>query len=70
LRIADTATVRTEAELRTAVARPARQPTVIVAKVAESAPTAKPPLDCVFIKHRFMTAIGSQEAALGGKYTS
>jgi hypothetical protein len=41
---------------------------VIVAKVQESAPTAKPPLDCVFIKQRFMTAIGHTEpATLGGK---
>jgi sulfopyruvate decarboxylase subunit beta len=31
---------------------------VVVAKVTESAPTAKPPLDCVFLKHRFMTALG------------
>ena len=60
-------TVRTEADLRTALTQSARQPTVIVAKVAESAPIAKPPLDCVFIKHRFMTAIGSQEAAIGGR---
>ena len=33
-------------------------PWVIVAKVEESAPTAKPPLDCVFIKQRFMAALG------------
>jgi hypothetical protein len=26
--------------------------------------------DCVFIKHRFMTAIGNQDSGLGGKYTS
>jgi hypothetical protein len=30
---------------------------VIVVKVDESAPIAKPPLDCVFIKQRFMAAI-------------
>src|SRR3954449_8680692 len=36
---------------------------VIVAKVTESAPSVKPPLDCVFIKHRFMLAIGNAEAA-------
>jgi len=36
---------------------------VIVAKVAESAPAVKPPLDCVFIKQRFMEAIGQPEAA-------
>jgi thiamine pyrophosphate-dependent acetolactate synthase large subunit-like protein len=67
MRIADAVTVRTERELRTAIAQAARRPAVVVAKVAESAPIAKPPLDCVFIKHRFMTAIGSQEAALGGR---
>ncbi len=57
MRIADAVTVRTEEELTRAIER-AR---VIVAKVDESAPIAKPPLDCVFIKHRFMTAIGSQD---------
>ena len=42
-------------------------PWVIVAKVDENAPTMKPPLDCVFIKHRFMAAIGCPESAtLGG----
>jgi thiamine pyrophosphate-dependent acetolactate synthase large subunit-like protein len=70
LRIADTITVRTEGELRAALGAARRAPFVIVAKVAESSPSAKPPLDCVFIKHRFMTAIGSQDTALGGKYTS
>jgi hypothetical protein len=39
-------------------------PRVIIAKVAESAPTVKPPLDCVFIKQRFMTAIGNTEPAM------
>jgi hypothetical protein len=47
-----------------------RGPVVIVAKVTESPPAARPPLDCVFIKHRFMTAIGTQDTALGGKYIS
>jgi len=62
--IAATVAVRTERELRTAV----HSRGVIVAKVSESAPTAKPPLDCVFIKHRFMTAIGTQdEARRGGR---
>jgi thiamine pyrophosphate-dependent acetolactate synthase large subunit-like protein len=32
-------------------------PWVIVVKVDESAPTSKPPLDCVFIKLRFMAAL-------------
>jgi thiamine pyrophosphate-dependent acetolactate synthase large subunit-like protein len=36
-------------------------PWMIVAKVAGSTPTTKPPLDCVFIKQRFMAAIGCQE---------
>jgi len=49
-------TVRTLDELTTAFSDVG--PRVVVAKVAESAPTVKPPLDCVFIKHRFMTAIG------------
>lgn len=59
----DALTVRTEDDLRGAldVARPFkgrdRGPSAIVAKVTESAPTAKPPLDCVFIKHRFMAAL-------------
>src|SRR5258705_361520 len=53
-------TVRTVEELTTAVARPAAEGSlVVVAKVAESAPTGKPPLDCVFLKHRFMTALGA-----------
>jgi hypothetical protein len=39
---------------------------VIVAKVSESAPAAKPPLDCVFIKQRFMAAIGQPEDATRG----
>ena len=39
---------------------------MIVAKVAESAPAVKPPLDCVFIKQRFMAAIGQPEAATRG----
>jgi hypothetical protein len=34
---------------------------MIVAKVQESAPAVKPPLDCVFIKQRFMAAIGHPE---------
>ena len=67
--IASTATVRTERELRDAVgaelAAPAG-PLFIAAKVGESAPTAKPPLDCVFIKQRFMSAIGNPESAVAG----
>jgi len=70
LRLPDAVTVRHEDELRAALKHPGTAPRVVVAKVAESAPSAKPPLDCVFIKHRFMTAIGSQDPALGGKYTA
>jgi thiamine pyrophosphate-dependent acetolactate synthase large subunit-like protein len=63
-----TATVRTEEGLRAAIvrARVDAGPWVIVAKVAESAPAVKPPLDCVFIKQRFMAAIGTAEAATRG----
>jgi Indolepyruvate ferredoxin oxidoreductase, alpha and beta subunits len=49
-------TVRTAAELTAALNESG--PRVVVAKVAESTPPAKPPLDCVFIKHRFMSALG------------
>ena len=41
-------------------------PWVVVAKVAENMPAVKPPLDCVYIKQRFMAAIGSPEAATSG----
>jgi thiamine pyrophosphate-dependent acetolactate synthase large subunit-like protein len=61
-------TVATPAEFDAAVARARVDPGpwVIVAKVGESAPTVKPPLDCVFIKQRFMAAIGRPEAATTG----
>lgn len=39
---------------------------VIVAKVEESIPRGKPPLDCVFIKQRFMAAIGAPEPGTCG----
>jgi thiamine pyrophosphate-dependent acetolactate synthase large subunit-like protein len=63
-----TATVRTEAEFDAAIARARIEdgPWVIVAKVSESTPAVKPPLDCVFIKQRFMAAIGNPEAATAG----
>jgi thiamine pyrophosphate-dependent acetolactate synthase large subunit-like protein len=65
MRIDTSVTVRSEGELRNALGQgPA--PTFIVAKVKESAPTAKPPLDCVFIKQRFMSAIGSPQSAIEG----
>ena len=60
--IATTATVRSEAELRAAL----NSAGFIAAKVTESAPTAKPPLDCVFIKQRFMSALGNPESAVTG----
>ena len=37
-------------------------PAVIVAKVAESAPTAKPPLDGAALKERLMAALGGVDA--------
>jgi thiamine pyrophosphate-dependent acetolactate synthase large subunit-like protein len=58
-------TVRSDGELRGALERRAG-PVFIVAKVKESAPTAKPPLDCVFIKQRFMSAIRSPQSAIDG----
>lgn len=63
--ISATTTVRSEEELLDAVARARAEPGpwTIIAKVAESVPTMKPPLDCVYIKHRFMAAIGRAENA-------
>ena len=65
---AATMTVRTEREFDAAIARARTEdgPWVIVAKVSESAPTVKPPLDCVFIKQRFMASIGNAESATQG----
>jgi len=63
--IAATATVRTAGELTDALGA-LQGPVFIVAKVTESAPTAKPPLDCVFIKQRFMSAIRNPESAIEG----
>ena len=72
VRIESAVTVRTQDELL-GVARPFQGrdrgaespappgPLMIVAKVTESAPTAKPPLDYVGIKQRFMAAIGNAE---------
>jgi thiamine pyrophosphate-dependent acetolactate synthase large subunit-like protein len=65
LRIAGSVTVRTEDELTRTLAEQPAVPLVVVAKVSESAPTAKPPLDCVSIKHRFMSAIASPQAGAG-----
>ena len=63
-----TATVRDASQLAAIVTRARLEPGpwMIVAKVLESAPTVKPPLDCVFIKQRFMAAIGQAEAATRG----
>jgi len=57
--IRQTDTVRDPQDLQRALGRSrlAPGPWVIVAKVDESAPTSKPPLDCVFIKQRFMDAL-------------
>jgi thiamine pyrophosphate-dependent acetolactate synthase large subunit-like protein len=62
------ATVRSAGALSQVLAQTmeGRGPWMIVAKVEGSAPTAKPPLDCVFIKQRFMAAIGCAEAATTG----
>ena len=67
--IASSVTVRSGAELTRALAAsgggtdlgpPLLGPVVIVAKVRESAPTVKPPLDYVAIKDRFMAAVGGR----------
>jgi thiamine pyrophosphate-dependent acetolactate synthase large subunit-like protein len=65
LGFAQAVTVRTTHELTDALGRARHEsgPWMIVAKVEESAPAAKPPLDCVFIKQRFMEAIGNPEGA-------
>src|SRR5438876_2222833 len=63
LRIESAVTVRTERELRDALGQSAmsnlQSAMFVVAKVQESVPTAKPPLDYVGIKTRFMGAIGN-----------
>ncbi|MBI3401824.1 MAG: aldehyde dehydrogenase [Acidobacteria bacterium] len=96
MRIASAVTVRTEEELRAAMAGVARRlraegasaslavarpdleraeagdfqpsvtagPVVIVAKVDESSPIAKPPIDYVAMKERFMAALGTPHSAL------
>ena len=50
-------TVRNEEGLERALVAREEGPRFIVAKVKESAPTVKPPLDYVAIKERFMSAI-------------
>lgn len=67
MNITAASTVNTTEALRAALTGPAADgPTLVVAKVADSSPTTKPPLDCVFIKQRFMAAIGSPESATSG----
>jgi thiamine pyrophosphate-dependent acetolactate synthase large subunit-like protein len=69
LGFAATATVRSADALSGVLDRTTTEPGpwMIVAKVDGSTPTAKPPLDCVFIKQRFMAAIGCTEPATGGE---
>ena len=57
MRVEATATVRTGQQLRDAIG----SASFIVAKVEESVPIARPPLDYVGIKQRFMTAMGNSE---------
>jgi len=66
--VAASLTVRDPQALRQAVLRAQAEPGpwMINAKVAESAPQSKPPLDCVWIKQRFMAAIGQAEPATRG----
>jgi thiamine pyrophosphate-dependent acetolactate synthase large subunit-like protein len=68
MKITATATARSAGELKQALARAGAQPGpwVIAAKVTENAPSVKPPLDYVFIKQRFMAAIGAPEAVAQG----
>ena len=64
LGIAATRTVKSARELTEALedTRVGEGPWFLVAKVSESAPTAKPPLDCAYIRRRFMTALnGGQQ---------
>jgi thiamine pyrophosphate-dependent acetolactate synthase large subunit-like protein len=64
---ASAVTVRSEDTLDDSLARTASGgPWMIVVKVDQSTPSAKPPLDCVFIKQRFMAAIGCPETATSG----
>ena len=66
--VAMSVTVRDEAGLREAIVRAQVEPGpwMINAKVSESVPHSRPPLDCVYIKQRFMAAIGNPEPATHG----
>ena len=63
--ISSSVTVRTPDELTGALVWVETQPGpwVITAKVSENVPSLKPSLDYVFIKQRFMTAMGVSETA-------
>jgi thiamine pyrophosphate-dependent acetolactate synthase large subunit-like protein len=71
MRIPASVSVHEPRELRDAIRRASVEPGpwMINAKVTESVPQARPPLDCVSIKHRFMEAIGNPEAATRGDAT-
>jgi thiamine pyrophosphate-dependent acetolactate synthase large subunit-like protein len=64
----DATTVTTAEQFERALDRAEehRAAMVIVAKVEESIPAGKPPLDCVFIKQRFMAAIANPEPGTVG----
>jgi thiamine pyrophosphate-dependent acetolactate synthase large subunit-like protein len=66
--VTSASTTRSEEALKRALSNTASAagPWVIVVKVEGSMPTAKPPLDCVFIKQRFMAAIGCPEPSTAG----
>ena len=68
LGISSTASAMTPAELDAALERTSQEsgPHVIVARVDETPPTMTPPQDCVFLKQRFMRAIGSRESGTEG----
>jgi thiamine pyrophosphate-dependent acetolactate synthase large subunit-like protein len=57
--IAPVARAASESELRAALA----DARFVLAKVTESAPGARPSNDCVFLKERFMSAIGNPEGS-------
>jgi thiamine pyrophosphate-dependent acetolactate synthase large subunit-like protein len=57
MRIGASVTVRNAVDLTRALRTAVPGPQVIVAKVQESAPTVKPPLDYVAIKQRFMGSL-------------
>lgn len=61
MHIEDAVIVRTEEALAGRLKLRVDRPRFIVAKVTESTPTTKPPLDAVGIKLRFMAAIGCAE---------